>query len=158
MTAAQAGDAPRLELVCEYHATLAPPIVIGQGPYGMRQIFGVTGGEVRGERLRGRVLPSGADWILIGADGVGRLDVRAAIETHDGAFLYLAYTGVLHFTEEVTKALARGGTTEFGETCFYANPRVETGDPRYAWLTRAFLLNQGRVAPGRVEYRMYEVR
>jgi hypothetical protein len=92
---------PKLELLCEYYATLKPPVVVGSGPYGMRQIFDVTGGEVTGPRLRGRVLPSGADWILIGADGVGRLDVRATIETHDGAHLYVSYTGVLHMTEKV---------------------------------------------------------
>jgi len=67
---------PKLELLCEYFATLKPPVVVGSGPYGMRQIFDVTGGEVTGPRLRWRVLPSGADWILIGADGVGPLRVE----------------------------------------------------------------------------------
>ena len=79
---------PKLELLCEYYATLKPPVVVGNGPYGMRMIYDVTGGEVTGPRLRGRVLPSGADWILVGTDGVGRLDVRATIETHDGATLH----------------------------------------------------------------------
>lgn len=148
---------PRLELLCEYYATLGEPAVVGVGPYGMRQIFDVTGGEVTGERLRGRVLPSGADWILIGPDGVGRFDVRATIETHDGALLYVSYTGVLHMTENVLAAVAGGGHTEFGETTFFAAPRFETGDPRYAWLNGAFLLNQGRVGPRRVEYRCFEV-
>jgi len=133
-------------------------VVIGSGPYGMRQIFDVTGGEVTGPRLRGRVLPSGADWILIGADGVGRLDVRATIETHDGAHLYVSYTGVLHMTENVTQAILGGKPTEFGETYFYVSPRFETGDPRYAWLNGLFVLSQGRVGPLRVEYRVFEVR
>ncbi len=149
---------PQLDLLCEYYATLAEPLVVGNGPYGMRQIFHVTGGEVTGPRLRGRVLPSGADWILIGADGVGRLDVRAAMETHDGAILYVHYIGILHFNEATMAAIAGGRMTEFGETIFYVNPRVETGDPRYAWLNGAFLLNQGRLGPGRVEYRMFEVK
>lgn len=149
---------PKLELLCEYHATLAAPIAVGAGPYGMRQIFDVTGGEVRGPRLRGRVLPSGADWILIGADGVGRLDVRAAIETHDGANVYVSYTGVLHMTPAVMQAVARGETTEFGATYFYVSPRFETGDPRYAWLNGIFAVSQGRLGPSRVEYRVFEVR
>lgn len=150
-------ERPKLTLLCEYDATLKPPVVVGSGPYGMRQIFDVTGGEVRGERLRGRVLPSGADWILVGADGVGRLDVRATIETHDGAFLYVSYTGLLHLDETVMKTLASGGTTEFGKTYFYVSPRFETGDPRYDWLNQTFLLSQGRIGPGRVEYRVYQV-
>jgi hypothetical protein len=149
---------PKLELLCEYYATLKPPVVVGNGPYGMRQIFDVTGGEVTGPRLRGRVLPSGADWILIGADGVGRLDVRATIETHDGANLYVSYTGVLHMTPAVLQALGSGKFTEFGETYFYVSPRFETGDPRYAWLNGLFVVSQGRVGPSRVEYRVFEVR
>jgi hypothetical protein len=149
---------PKLELLCEYYATLKPPVVVGNGPYGMRQIFDVTGGEVTGTRLRGRVLPSGADWILIGADGVGRLDVRATIETHDGANLYVSYSGLLHMTDKVMQALGSGQFTEFGETYFYVNPRFETGDPRYAWLNSVFIVSQGRVGPSRVEYRVFEVR
>ena len=44
---------------------------------------------------------------VIGADGVGRLDVRAAIETHDGANIYVSYTGVLHMTENAARAVQR---------------------------------------------------
>jgi len=95
---------------------------------------------------------------VIGADGVGRLDVRAAIETHDGANIYVSYTGVLHMTENVVQALSGGRLTEFGETYFYVSPRFETGDPRYAWLNGLFVLSQGRVGPLRVEYRVFEVR
>jgi hypothetical protein len=49
---------PRLEPLLEYYATLTEPIEIGAGPFGTRQIFDVTGGEVTGARLRGRILPS----------------------------------------------------------------------------------------------------
>lgn len=150
-------NAPTLELLCEYDATLRAPIVVGSGPYGMRQIFDVSGGEVRGERLRGRVLPSGADWILLGSDGVGRLDVRAAMETHDGASIYLSYTGVLHMNDAAMQAIAGGRLTEYGETIFFTNPRFETGDPRYAWLNGLFVVGQGRVGPARVAYRLFEL-
>ncbi len=44
---------------------------------------------------------------MIGADGIGRLDVRAAIETHDGANIYVSYTGVLHMTENAAQAVQR---------------------------------------------------
>ena len=44
---------------------------------------------------------------VIGADGVGGLDVRAAIETHDAANIYVSYAGVLHMTENVVQAVQR---------------------------------------------------
>ncbi len=47
-----------------------------------------------GPKLRGKMLPGGGDWLTVRTDGVGILDVRATIESDDGALIYLAYTGV----------------------------------------------------------------
>jgi hypothetical protein len=68
---------PRLEYLMRYRADLKPPVEVGAVPSGNRRIFDVTGGSFEGPRLRGKILPSGADWLLLGSDGVGRLDVRA---------------------------------------------------------------------------------
>ncbi|MBV9683550.1 MAG: DUF3237 domain-containing protein, partial [Solirubrobacterales bacterium] len=68
-----------LEFEFEYHAMLKPPVEIGPCPYGTRRFYEAVGGEVTGERISGRVLSGGGDWILIGPDGWGRLDVRAQI-------------------------------------------------------------------------------
>ena len=148
---------PTLQLLLEYHATLKAPAVIGAGPFGSRQIFDVTGGAFAGPRLRGKILPSGGDWLLVGADGIGRLDVRATLETDDGALIYVAYFGVLHMNEKVAQAVAANGSTEYGETYFFTQPRFETGDPRYAWLNGIVAIGQGKIAPGRVDYQVYQV-
>ena len=67
-----------MELVHEmtYHAMLKPPMPVGDGPFGNRMFFEVTGGEVKGDRIRGTFVGGGGDWILVGPDGIGRLDVR----------------------------------------------------------------------------------
>lgn len=148
----------KLELLLTYCATLKPPVDVGPGPSGARRIFDVTGGSFEGPRLRGTLLPSGGDWLLLGADGVGRLDVRATLETHDGAHLYLQYHGVIVMTPQVAAALERGEGTAFGDTEFFTAPRIETGDPRYAWLNRLVCVAEGRVVPGGVEYRVYALR
>lgn len=149
---------PKLEPLCTLHATLKPPVDVGATPSGARQIFDVTGGRVEGERVSGRVVASGGDWILVGADGVGRLDVRATVETDDGANVYVQYHGVLVFNDRVMAAMAGGGATEFGDTDFFTTPRFETGDPRYAWLNSVVAVGQGRLLPGAVEYRIFAVR
>lgn len=149
---------PVLEELCTLHATLKPPVDVGAVPSGQRQIFDVTGGWVRGPRITGQVLPSGADWILVGADGVGRLDVRALIETDDDARIYAQYHGVLIFNEAVISALGGGGEMDFGDTYFMTAPRFETGHPDYAWLNRIVAIGQGKVLPGAVEYRLFEVK
>ncbi len=95
----------RLEHMMHLHADLKPPVDVGPGPFGTRQIFDVTGGRFEGPGLNGSVVASGADWILVGGDGVGRLDVRATLRTDDGALVYVKYPGVLVFNEAVMTAL-----------------------------------------------------
>lgn len=141
-----------------YRADLEAPQVVGPGPYGLRQIFVATGGTATGERLSGVLRPGGGDWLLVGADGYGRLDVRATIETDDGALLYVSYSGVLELSDRAMQALTQGPATDFGELRFMTTPRFETGDPRYAWLNTAVCVAEGRLLPGpAVEYRVYEV-
>jgi hypothetical protein len=136
-------------------AALEPPMPIGQGPIGTRVYYGVAGGEITGERLNAKIL-GGGEWALIGPDGFIRVDVRLQAETHDGAFLYLQYTGLLDFNDSVQGALANGTGTEFDDQYFYTNPRFETGDERYAWLNTTFFVGRGHILPDAgVEYCVY---
>ena len=60
----------KLENICSYTALLAAAReVIGPVPEGIKANFYVTG----------------SDWLTLRRDGVALLDVRATIETHDGA-------------------------------------------------------------------------
>jgi hypothetical protein len=148
----------KLEYIASYRADLKqPPTEIGSGPFGNRMIFDVAGGVCEGPTLRGRVLESGGDWLLLGPDGVGRLDVRGTLETDDGARIYMQYFGVLEMNEAVTGALARGEGIDWGDTYFMTQPRFETGDERYAWLNRTVAVAEGRLLPGAVEYKVYRV-
>jgi len=147
----------KLELLMEYHADLKPGVDVGPGPFGQRLIVDVTGGSFEGPKLRGRILASGGDWLLIRPEGFGRLDVRATLETDDGANIYLEYYGILEMSEGVNAALAGTGSTDYGEHYFMTQPRLETGDPRYAWLNTVVAVGEGRVLPGAVEYRVYHV-
>ena len=148
-----------LEPLMTLHGELRqPPTDVGSTPSGTRQIHDLVGGRFEGAKLRGTVLPSGGDWLLVGADGVGRLDVRATLETEDGARLYVQYPGVLVTNDKVFAALSQGGETQFGDTYFVTQPRFETGDERYAWLNSLLAVAEGRVLPGAVEYRVYAVQ
>ena len=148
---------PRLEYLMTYRADLKAPVEVGTVPSGSRQIYDVRGGSFEGPRLKGKLLASGGDWLLIGNDGVGRLDVRGTFETEDGARVYVQYYGVVVINEKVSAALAGGRETQYGDTYFMTQPRFETGDPRYAWLNSTVAVSQGRVLPSAVEYRVYQV-
>lgn len=147
----------RLEPLMTYRATLKEPIQVGPGPFGARAIYDVTGGEFEGPRLRGKILPSGGDWILVDGEGVGRLDVRATFETDDGAYVYVQYHGVLVIDADLQARLAAGEETDYGDTYFVTQPRFETGDSRYSWLNRVVAVAEGRALPNAVEYRVFDV-
>ena len=82
-----------------------------------------------GERLSGRAKgTANADWLTIGHDGTAALDVRALLETDDGALVFIQYTGRLHLAEQTT----------------YATPLFETGDDRYTWLNQVQAVGKGK--------------
>lgn len=146
-----------MDLVHEFtfRATLKPPLPVGAGPIGTRMYYELNGGDVVGDRLRGTVL-GGGERALIGPDGYLRVDVRAQVETHDGAFLYVQYVGLLEMNATVQNAIEKQIGTEFTDQHFYTNPRFETGDARYSWLNTTFFIGEGRIFPGlAVEYRVW---
>jgi hypothetical protein len=147
----------KLEPLMVFRAELKEPVAIGAAAFGDRQIYDITGGTFEGSRLKGKVLASGGDWLLIDSKGVARLDVRATLETHDGARIYVQYYGVLVMNEKIVQALESGGETQFGDTYFVTQPRFETSDERYAWVNSAMAVAEGRTLPNAVEYTVYEV-
>ena len=148
-----------LEYECTYHAELRPPLDVGKGPRGHRLIVEVIGGRVEGKRLNGKLLTGGADWLIVGDDGFGRLDVRAQIQTDDGAVIYVTYTtGVLEMNAKFQTALENATGTDYADQYFRTNPVFETGDPRYAWLNQSLFIGEGHLRPGLiVEYKVHRV-
>ena len=60
---------------------------LGHGPLGERFIVPILGGTFEGPRLRGTVLPGGADRQLLRAAGVKELDALYEMQTDDGTVL-----------------------------------------------------------------------
>lgn len=149
---------PKLEYVGTYDAKLKPPLKTG-GPFGPRMIFEVIGGDFRlASGARGKLLTGGADWLVVGSDGWGRLDVRVQVQMEDGAILYVQYYGVIEMNEAVSGALANGKATTFDDQYFCTTPRFETSDPQYAWLQQGVFVGQGRIIEGLgVEYNVFRV-
>ncbi len=147
----------KLEFLMEYNATLRHPAeMVGEGPNGQRIIVSVTGGEFEGPKLRGKLLPTGADWVRR-VDGVVNLDVRATLETDDGAFIYVQYFGISHPIDGKAPR-PEGEPAKYGDSYFMTSPRFETGDERYKWLNNLVTVGEGKGMPdGGVAYRVYAV-
>jgi hypothetical protein len=137
---------------------LAAPQELGDTPQGRRRIIGITGGRFSGERLSGRVLPGGADWQVIRADGVADLDARYTLETSDGALIYVTNRGYRHGPPEIIRRLASGENLDPNLYYMRTTPRFETGDSRYAWMNGIVCVATGARRPSAVELEVFEVK
>ena len=152
-------EAPELVYVATYSALLKPPLQAG-GIFGTRMFFEVVSGEFSAASGgRGKLLTGGGDWLLIGPDGWGRLDVRAQLQMDDGAIVYAQYFGLIEMNDAVARALQDGTSTTFDQQYFRTSRRFETSDPRYAWLQQSVFVGQGRIIAGLgVEYNLFQIR
>lgn len=148
----------RLERLFTAHITLAQPQELGDTPHGRRRIIGITGGRFSGARLAGRVLPGGADWQVMRADGVADLDARYTLETDDGALIYVANRGYRHGPSAVMQRLAAGEAVDPSLYYMRTTPLFETGDARYAWLNRILCVASGARRAAAVELEVFEIK
>jgi hypothetical protein len=130
---------------------------VGLMPQGERRIVPILGGQFDGPRLRGRVLPFGADWMSIRPDKVIAIDCRVVLETHDGALIYMYYSGFRHGPPSVMEALGRGESVDPSEYYFRIAPTFETGSDEYSWLNRIVAVGVGRRVPAGPIYDIYEI-
>jgi len=148
----------RLERLFSAQISLARPQELGETPQGRRRIIGITGGSFSGARLAGRVLPGGADWQRIRADGVADLDARYTLETHDGALIYVTNRGYRHGPSAILEKLAAGEEVDPSLYYMRTTPLFETGDARYAWLNRVICVATGARRPAAVELEVFEIK
>ncbi len=144
-------------LLMTLQVTVAVPQKIGAVPLGTRVTAPIATGSFEGPRLRGKVLPGGADWTLLRSDGVLELDLRVTLETDDGALIHLTSFGLRHGPAEVIAALARGERVDPSSYYFRTWPRFETAHPKYAFLNRLLAVASGdRRAEGPI-YTIHEI-
>jgi Protein of unknown function (DUF3237) len=140
-----------IELVplCTLLIQCKPPIQVSAGPAGTRLIVELVSAQVKGDRLRGEMLgAAAADWVIVGPEGTGTVDVRMTLQTDDGAIIFVQYNGRL----DTSRGL------QFPMTAYVA-PCFETGDDRYAWLNRIQAVGKGILNEDlSLDYEWYEVR
>jgi Protein of unknown function (DUF3237) len=147
---------PRLELLSRGTVQVAPAIVVGRTPFGERRTVPILSGRFEG-RLNAEVVPGGADWQIIAADGTSRLEAHYVLRTMDGALIYVRNTGVRHGDPNVLARIAAGEAVDPAEYYFRSTPVFETADPRYAWLNKTVILCSGARTIDSVLIDFYEV-
>lgn len=139
------------------HSPLGGIQRLGNTPYGERRIIDINGGTVEGAKLKGKVLPGGADWQIVRADGVVHLQARYTIETDSGAQIMVDAEGYRHGPAEVMDRLARDETVDPALYYFRTFMRFETSDPAAAWLNRILAIGRGPRMNRAVRIEVFEV-
>ena len=130
---------------------------LGATPYGERRIIDILGGTVTGPKLQGRILPGGADWQIIRADGAADIQARYTIETEAGGRILVTSDGLRHGPKEVLEALARGDKVDPALYYFRTVMRFETADPEADWMNRILAIARGTREARSVRLDVYEV-
>jgi hypothetical protein len=138
-------------------AELAPVLSLGRTPLGERRIVGILGGRVSGPKLNGHILPGGADWQVVRADGAADISARYTIETDAGARILVSSDGLRHGPPEVLEKLMRGDPADPGSYYFRTAMRFETSDPSLDWINRILAVARGERLALAVKLDVYEV-
>lgn len=159
ITTSYAQDAapPELSFAFEVLVEVADPTVIGELPTGTRRIVDILGGTFEGPGIKGHVVPGGADWQIIQADGFTDIDARYTLETDNGDLIYVSNIGIRHASEEVMARLNAGEVVDQAEIYFRAIPKFETGAPELEWLMRSIFVATGERYPNGVVIRFWRV-
>ena len=147
------GSQPIFTVVAELEAMLS----LGRTPYGERRVIGITGGTVTGAKLKGRILPGGADWQIVRSDGAADIQARYMIESDRGARIMVDSKGLRHGPPEVLEKLARGDKVDPSLYYFRTAMRFETAEPALDWLNRILAVARGERQARAVRLDVYEV-
>lgn len=83
------------EEVMRLQVALGEAKVVGATMPGRLVVIPITGGTVQGERIRGRVVPGGADWNVTLEDGTVHVFAKYLLETNDGEWIAIENEGLI---------------------------------------------------------------
>jgi Protein of unknown function (DUF3237) len=124
---------------------------------GVRRIIPITGGEVRGENINGKVCPFGADFQIIRPNELIELEARYAFETDDGAVVYVENKGLRFGPVDLLQKLKRGEPVDPSLIYFRTVPKFETGATKYRWLMEHLFIGSAARHADRVVIDVHQV-
>jgi Protein of unknown function (DUF3237) len=149
-----------LEYEMTYTETIEGPLGPTDGaPEGDRLCWKVANATLIGPRIDAKLALPGSDWIRLGADGVRRMDLRAALVSDDDEPIFLRYDNALIApSKRFLAALELGLPTQFSDQYMRIAPRFEVGNGRYSWLMKNLFLGRGRLlGTNQITYDIYRV-
>ena len=148
---------PALEFAFELRATVDAIQDVGDTPAGRRRFIPITGGLFEGPKLRGVVLPGGADAQVIRSDGVTDLVARYMLKSEDGTLIYVVNRGLRHGPAEIMQRLAKGESVDPALYYFRTTPSFEVVAGPHDWLNRSIFIGTGARHAAEVHVRYFRI-
>lgn len=145
---------PGLEPAFEVDVELGPLEDHGATRAGHRRVIPIVGGAVHGA-FEGRILPGGADWQLVRADGAIEIDGRYSAQAADGSLVYLHAVGVRSGPPEVLAALLRGEPVD--PSAYYFRTVVTIESAAHPEFERSLYVASCIREANRVRYNAYRI-
>jgi hypothetical protein len=147
-----AAETPQLEHVLTAKVMIAAAQIAGEMPNGVQRYIPITGGTFEGPKIRGEVVPGGADWPLTRRDGATEIDALYTLKTHDGVIIKIHNVGLV----------VPQPATDGGKPSLYSRtvPKFEAPAGNYDWLNKAIFvgtLDGSNAAKGFVVITVYRV-
>lgn len=149
--------APQLVHVADLVVKIGAPVEVGRISGNLRRMIPIAEGEAIGPKIVGRVVPGGADFQMLRADGVSELEARYVIELREGGLIYVENRGIRFGPPELMEKIRRGEPVDPSRIYFRSTPRFETAAPGYEWLMQHLFICSGARHPDRVELRFFQV-
>jgi hypothetical protein len=124
---------------------------------GERRIVPITGGEVRGKDINGKILAFGADSQIVRPDSSIDLEAKYALRTDDGAVIYVENRGIRRGPIELVQKLNRREAIDPALIYFRTVPRFETGAEKYRWLMQSLFVASAARHADRVVVDVHQV-
>ena len=143
-------EGPALEYVMELKVTIDGAYGVGETTHGNRFIIPITGGTFEGPKIKGTVIPGGADYQMIDtAKGRTELEAIYSIRTDDGVNIHVRNCGILY-----------DGPDENGQRVYYFRtaPKFEAPkDSKYDWLNNAIFVCVPNPLPEYISLKVWRV-
>ena len=114
-------------------ARIAEVTSAGDVGHGVRRIVPIIGGDVRGQ-INGKVCPFGADFQIIRPNELIELEAKYALQTDDGAIVYVENKGIRFGPADLLQRLKRDEPVDPRLIYCRTSPKFETGHEKYRWL------------------------
>jgi Protein of unknown function (DUF3237) len=148
---------PELSFVCDIDVQVGPIRDLGPTPHGRRRIIPILSGTVHGPRLEATVVPGGADWQYVRADGILELEARYSILTRDGAEIAVTNRGMRRAPPDIMERMSRGEAVDPALVYFRSVPVFEAPAGPHAWLNGSVFVASAARFPDKVQIKVFEV-